>query len=67
MYPMMIPFKIPYEEKLGRDHLQKIYFRNLDIRDKTDPANNEYTLNSSINFYQNYLDWFSLTFKLSDS
>ena len=59
-------FTIDYEKKDENKSIKKYYFQTLDIRDNQDPGQAEYLINSSIEFYKNYLEWFYKTFNLNE-
>ena len=61
-----IPFKINFDKKKSNKAIKKFYFSDFDIRDKDKPLSYQYLIDSSIDFYKNYLEWFYQTFNITE-
>ncbi|WP_320665008.1 class I SAM-dependent methyltransferase [Prochlorococcus sp. MIT 1223] len=60
-------FKIQFDSIESIGPLERCYFKHETSKEKNSEGQNEYTLESSIQFYRNYLSWFYDTFNLTET
>ena len=60
-------FKIQFDSIESIGPLERLYFKNETSNEQISEGQKEYILESSIQFYSNYLSWFYDTFNLTES